>query len=440
MWLVDVSRLIESMNSATATGIERVEMAYAKHFLQRAESDDVRFTVTLPSLTAIFDSQQIAPLLQNIACRWFNDGTDVRSDPVYARLSALLSQKPGGRARQAFRIGNPEGQMPRARNVLSQALLRARLVANRLSGKHITEFRRNGARFVHVSQFRLNRTRRFRWLKEARINSLFFLHDLIPVTHPEYCRPGEDERHAQRVTTMLDHASIIIANSNFTKKSLEHFCGLQRRPMPRCEVVGLGIDPIFLAPPRAKDATAAVPYFVTVGTIEPRKNLAFLLHVWDRWIRSTDEPRARLVIVGRRGWENENVLDLLERSPGLSSTVIEVNSLSDGGLAQLLRNAAALLAPSLVEGFGLPIIEAMALGVPVVASDIEAFREVGDDLIDFADPIDGKEWMRLLDEFSSSDSQHRRRRVAGLAEFRPISWSAHTQRAEQIWLQGSVLT
>ena len=83
------------------------------------------------------------------------------------------------------------------------------------------------------------------------------------------------------------------------------------------------------------------------------------------------------MVVGHRGWENENVIDVLDRSRGLAPFLVEASGLSDAGLASLIRGATAVVAPSSVEGFGLPVAEALSLGVPVIASDIAAHREVG---------------------------------------------------------------
>jgi glycosyltransferase involved in cell wall biosynthesis len=260
---------------------------------------------------------------------------------------------------------------------------------------------------------------------------VFVLHDLIPITHPEFCRPGEADRHARRIDTMARHASVIVTNSGFTRASLEsHLQDAQA--VPPCEVVPLGVADIFLAPSASPPIEAHTPYFVAVGTIEPRKNLTFLLEVWNRWTRAGESRRARLVIVGRRGWENESVIDLLERSPGLAATVIEVGSLGDAGMVALLRGARALLAPSLVEGFGLPVAEALALGVPVIASATAAHREVGGAFVDYVDPLDGPGWMAALDAHVGPDGPRRLQRLADLSRYRPVAWSDHMARIEDI--------
>lgn len=84
----------------------------------------------------------------------------------------------------------------------------------------------------------------------------------------------------------------------------------------------------------------------------------------------------KLVLIGQRGWECEQVIDLLERSPAIRQCLVEIPSASDSRIVDVLKNARALLFPSYVEGYGLPLVEALYLGVPVLASDIEVFNEI----------------------------------------------------------------
>ena len=194
----------------------------------------------------------------------------------------------------------------------------------------------------------------------------------------------------------------------------------------------MGVESVFFDPPLQSRIEPAVPYFVVVGTIEPRKNLEFLLHVWRHWTSSGKAARARLVVVGRRGWENENIINMLERSAGLASSVIEVTSLSDIGMIMLLRGAAALLAPSMVEGFGLPIAESLTLGVPVIASDIGVFREVGGRFVEYIHPLDGRGWIAAFEEYARPNSERRNRQLALLRDYKPETWNSHVEKVETL--------
>ena len=104
----------------------------------------------------------------------------------------------------------------------------------------------------------------------------------------------------------------------------------------------------------------------------------------------------RLVVIGRRGWENEMVIDLLERSAALAPHVVELGDLSDGETHALLGRARALLMPSFTEGLGLPLMEAGLMGVPAVVSDLPALREIGARGTLYLDPLDGPAWRAAI--------------------------------------------
>ena len=155
----------------------------------------------------------------------------------------------------------------------------------------------------------------------------------------------------------------------------------------------------------------------------------FLLEVWRRLVERYGERTPRLVIAGRRGWEYENIVDVLERSRGLAPFLAEASDLTDAGLARLMADANALVYPSFAEGFGLPIAESLAVGTPVVASDIAAHREVGEGFATFADSIDGPAWVAAVEDLREEGSDFRRERLTKIASYQPLSWSQHVNTA-----------
>ena len=227
-------------------------------------------------------------------------------------------------------------------------------------------------------------------LRVKGIQPIWMVHDLIPITHHEYCRPGEDDRHMRRMRSVLRHAAALLTNSKATKDELLAFAREAGLEMPPCVVARLapGLKAVEFGPP-----PLAKPYFVVISTIEPRKNLAMLLQVWRRLAQRHGQETPSLVLVGQRGWECENVIDLLERSAPLHGLVIEKGRCSDKELATLLKHARALLFPSFVEGYGLPLAEALDIGTPVIASDLQVFREIAGDVPDYLDPLDGPAWL-----------------------------------------------
>jgi glycosyltransferase involved in cell wall biosynthesis len=132
-----------------------------------------------------------------------------------------------------------------------------------------------------------------------------------------------------------------------------------------------------------------------------------------------------LVLIGQRGWETENVVDLLDRCPALRGVVIERNTLPDTAMVRLLRGARAMLLPSFAEGFGFPVIEALQLGLPVLCSDIAALRETGGIVPEYIDPLDGPGWRAAILDYATPCSARRTAQLERLAVWRPPSWAEH---------------
>lgn len=214
-------------------------------------------------------------------------------------------------------------------------------------------------------------------------------------------------------------------------------------PPPCCRIWPATVAPLLAIAPLGADLPRpppallpAEPYFVCLGTIEPRKNHLLLLHVWRemaaRARSGTDAPTPRLLILGRRGWENENVVDLLERCDLLSGPVQEIGTPPDSRVAALIANATALLFPSFVEGYGLPVAEALSLGTPVICSDIAPLREVGGDVPDYLDPLDGPAWRDLIEAYAQPDSAARAAQCARLRHWSRPDWSAHFEQVDTL--------
>jgi glycosyltransferase involved in cell wall biosynthesis len=196
----------------------------------------------------------------------------------------------------------------------------------------------------------------------------------------------------------------------------------------------VGRAPPVLVAPFGADLPAAAgdgappyerPYFVYVGTIEARKNHLLLLLIWRRFAAELGDRAPLLVLIGQRGWETENVIDLLDRCPGLRGCVIEHGNLADGDMVRLLKGARAMLLPSFAEGFGFPIIEALQIGVPSLCSDIPALRETGGGVPEFLDPLDGPGWRAAILDYAAPQSRRRAAQMERLAGWSPPRWSDH---------------
>ncbi len=269
------------------------------------------------------------------------------------------------------------------------------------------------------------------WVTHSRLRPIFFIHDLIPLTHPEYCRAGDSERHRDRLLNMLAVGAGIVANSRDTLRQLEHFASHHHQPMIVAEVAHLGLGlrvhhQTLVEPPLLLPG----PYFVVLGTIEPRKNHLVLLQVWRRLVETHGSSVPRLLVIGQRGWECENVIDLLERSCAIRAHVTELPSCSDAHLAHYLHHACALLFPSFVEGFGMPLAEALAAGLPVIASDLDVFREIAGAIPDYLSPLDGLGWQLAIEDYAQVGSTRRSDQLKRLDGYVAPTWEAHFESVD----------
>jgi alpha-1,2-rhamnosyltransferase len=215
----------------------------------------------------------------------------------------------------------------------------------------------------------------------ARIVPL--IHDLLPWSHSQFFAPLFCAQFTRWLHNMLPLADAVICNSLATAAALEQFASAEglADALPPVGVFALGSE---LTPatsgPRAEVAAvfAEAAPFLMVGTIEPRKNHALALDAFERlW---TAGGTAALVVIGRRGWQCEATLRRFAALAAAARPFTHIGDATDADLQHAYRHARCLIFPSIAEGFGLPIVEALAQGLPAIASDIPVHREVGSDL------------------------------------------------------------
>jgi glycosyltransferase involved in cell wall biosynthesis len=382
--VLDVSRLLSRVLHATPTGVDRVEMAYARGLLATIP-DRLAFAALHPAgIYGRLDRSAVLAFLDETEARW----ADRRPGRWALRLGAA-------RACLKLRPGPVPPLAPGRTRVYVQ------------SSPHHLERQRRVAAILRREQARL----------------ICLVHDLIPIEYPEYARPNGARVHRSRVATMAALADGLVTNSEATRASLRRQFGPAHQPL--IHVAHLGTHPVPPLP-EAGTADAPDPYFICIGTIEPRKNHLLLLNIWRRMVEQAGPAAVpRLVIVGRRGWENEQVIDMLERCPALAGRVEEHSGLPDRAMAELIGHARALLLPSFAEGFGMPVTEALGAGVPVICSDLPALREAGGSVPDFLDPLDGGAWIRIVKDYAKADSALRAAQLDRLSRWKPPGWTDH---------------
>ena len=390
MIALDLSRLLSRAGRGTPTGIDRVELAYAEHLIANGAS---------ACFTALSPSGGLG-LLQRRSAEQF--------------VAAIGAAWRGGL--------DPARQNRQVRRIARQA--RIALLAGR-RGALMEQLRSGKAPPVYllVSHHHLEKRGLIARLKErSRARFICLVHDLIPIEFPEYAKPGQAANHLSRIETAAQFADALIVNSAVTRDALQPHLDHAGRAPPVL-VAPFGVD--LPAAPIDQDPPFDRPYFVYVSTIEARKNHLLLLNLWRRLAIELGNSAPLLVLVGQRGWETENVVDMLERCPALKGAVIEHNAMPDAEMVRLLTGARALLLPSFAEGFGFPLIEALELGVPALCSDIPALRETGGTVPDFIDPLDGPGWHSAILDYAAPDSPRREAQLARLDGWDPPRWDDH---------------
>ena len=201
-----------------------------------------------------------------------------------------------------------------------------------------------------------------------------FIHDVIPIDFPQYCRSDRIVSFKKNFENVIQNCDSIFCNSRYTSDRIAHHAKeMGKNPIITViDLVSPAIDPAAIN----SDHRHERPTFAMLGTIEPRKNLSFVLDIWDDFsLTKMPEQMPNLLLMGKRGWETPEVLARLDAAIA-DGFVSEMVDLDDQSVQQSLSSCHALLFPSHAEGYGLPAQEALALGVPVIASNIPVFREL----------------------------------------------------------------
>ena len=423
--LLDITRLMRRSNRSTPTGVDRVEMAYTEFF---SACGNVGFLTHQSGSARVVRNSEVSDLIAATNRRWAAPSGDCARDTQFHALADLLS-RPAGCSRMT-RVEISRMAQPKRRKTFEADSYRrfARMFVMNRSPRMLPATQ--ACAYLNVGQQNMHDVRAFTWLSEKKIPAIFLIHDLIPMEMPELCRPGEDIIHARRMLTAKTHATALIANSRATENSIHAYWRAQGWPHPRTHVIPLGVD-VDCDAARKFLRRSSTPYFVVLGTIEHRKNQLLLAAVWRDLVSELGNDAPRLLMIGARGWQGDKVTEFVKEF-GLGDFVMELSDLGDEHLAWLLGGARALLAPSLAEGYGLPLAEALAAGVPVVASDISAHREIGDIHADYVAPHDQPGWKTAVLNRMGWDSDARRTMLARLQSYRPNTWPDHFRAVSDI--------
>jgi len=263
-------------------------------------------------------------------------------------------------------------------------------------------------------------------LRQRGATIVVFVHDLIQATNPEYVHHGANEAFRVSFNDMACLSDRFVTSSDFVAKEIRRY--LEDKLNLDVEIVATPLATELGRPKRSSDAGDPLSFLLEegfvlcVGTIEIRKNHAYLIRIWERLIAEGAAPVPNLVFVGKWGWDIEDLKTYIAKSDYLGFRLHIYDALPDADLAWLYENCLFTIYPSFAEGWGLPIGESLAFGKPCVASSTTSMPEVGGRFCRYVDPYDLEGGLRVISAILSDPK--------GLAEwtnevrtgFKPKSW------------------
>jgi len=265
-------------------------------------------------------------------------------------------------------------------------------------------------------------------------HSVITVHDLNFLYYPRFLTAESRRYYNDQIAWAVEQADHILADSYATQSDLVSLLDV---PREKITVVHLAADPSFRPLPQETARQGAAQYELSpgyllfVGTLEPRKNVPGLLLAYRKLLDegATDEP---LVLVGGKGWLYD---EIFERTAalGLSDRVTFLHDVPDADLPLLYAAASVLAMPSFYEGFGLPALEAMSCGTPVIVADRSSLPEVVGDAGRLVDPDDPEAIATALAEVLNDAKERERLGNAGLERAREFSWKRVARETQAVY-------
>jgi glycosyltransferase involved in cell wall biosynthesis len=259
------------------------------------------------------------------------------------------------------------------------------------------------------------------------------VHDILFESFPEYFEKSFVLRSRLLVPYSIRRSTAIFTVSDFSHRQI---CEAYSVPPKNVHTISNGVDTTrFFPGRRGMEVVKAMgleggEYFLTVGRLEPRKNHATLLRAWAK----IKAPRPRLVIVGQRHFNYRDSIDLI-RTLEIQDDVLILEQVSDVELPAIYRNAKGFVYTSWAEGFGMPLLEAMASGIPVVTSATTALTEVGAGATLYVDPSDPAEISAAINSLNT-DSELRQSLIErGFRRAKDFTWERSARTVRDVYLR-----
>lgn len=273
----------------------------------------------------------------------------------------------------------------------------------------------------------------YKVLSENKVSIVTTVYDIIPILFPNTCDNSIVSLFTRFVDATITYAERIIVNTENTKNDINQYASKKGLSSKNISVVPLGSDYGLentvdnKINSKIEKIVNGNKYLLSVGTIEPRKNHkysfeAFKLGLFDSNIN--------YVIVGKKGWKVDELYKEMQSHPQLNKSLFLLEDISDFELDYLYKNAYFTLFPTQYEGFGLPVVESIQRGVPVLTSDIPVMREVGKNAADYFDLSNPKSLVKLVNKYLDNENKYLEIKDE-VAKYHVVSWDESGAYVEQ---------
>ncbi len=260
-----------------------------------------------------------------------------------------------------------------------------------------------------------------------RVAAVHCIYDMTPVKFPEFFQLPDRLLFRHCLRRIRGDRDLIVVNSHSTKRDIGRYLEIDPSrvhvvPLAASDMFRPCTDPGQLAVVRSKYRIPAGQYFLGLATLEPRKNIDGLIRAFAAIADLPTNRAVNLVLVGTAGWKYSGIYDELHRHPQLAQRIVFAGFVPDQDLAPLYSGAAAFVYPSRYEGFGLPLLEAMQCGVPVISSDSSSLPEVVGSAGPLVAPDDTDGFAREMQAVLDNPAHRRRMAAAALERAKHFSW------------------
>ena len=265
-------------------------------------------------------------------------------------------------------------------------------------------------------------------------NRIVSVYDMTPLINPEYADDNWNRAFAIGVERLKMYNPTIITDSQSSKSDINYYTGIS---IDKIHVVPLGFDKELCFSDCDHGLLAELgigcPFFLYIGGINANKNIARITEAFEIFAESVSG--VNLVIAGNPAANHsEPIIKRIRESPYYSSRILMPGYVTDGQKHALYSSALAFLFPSLYEGFGLPVLEAMAHGCPVITSNVSSLPEVAGDAAILIDPYDTEQLAFEMERVITSASLQKELSLKGLEQSKKFSWDKTAEMIEQVYI------